>query len=329
MKRKIFLLLTIFVLIFSIALPVFAEDTIEPKPELDPNEAFLNELAEFVDKCGDQGKSTIIYTSDSIRTKGVTLEPYFDILTRDAGFKIVINPDFGIEVYDDVSTDYIDGIRVNGHTIDDLTVHFDLDTPTAYTVEVRLVYKEGILGDLAKISDDNYDWSKLLENPVALLMGLYYLFAIGSIVVASVAALCSKKHKVKSANDIAELVDERASAAMLELRDRFCDILDTKFLPMLTGIVNTNQSVVKAITLSTSKDHNAPLALLDTLNEVSGTDVAKVIEDAKTAIRASTASAQDHKEKTLDALRAMKNAAKDIASEVTNVKKEDDTPSVF
>lgn len=241
----------------------------------------------------------------------------------------MIDPDFGIEVYDDVSTDYIDGIRVNGHTIDDLTVHFDLDTPTVYTVEVRLVYKEGILGDLAKISDGNYDWSRLLENPAVLLMGLYYMFAIGSIVVASVTALCSKKHKVKSANDIAGLVDERASAAMLELRDRFCDILDTKFLPMLTGIVNTNQSVVKAITLSTSKDHNAPLALLDTLNEISGTDVAKVIEDAKTAIRASTASAQDHKEKTLDALRAMQNAAKDITSEVTNVKKEDDTPSVF
>lgn len=62
MKRKIFLLLAVIVLIFSFTLPVHAEDTTEPELELelDPNEAFLNELAEFVDKCGDQGKSTIV-----------------------------------------------------------------------------------------------------------------------------------------------------------------------------------------------------------------------------------------------------------------------------
>jgi hypothetical protein len=239
---------------------------------------FISKLNEYA----SLGYTTNVkYTPDSVRNNGVLLEPYTDTLNLEAGFIIVSDLDAGVKIYDDPSTEIIDGIRVNGNTITSYKVPIDLDNPQHYIVNVKLDYADGILGSLAKISDGKFDWEVLMEEPVLLIQAGYYLIAAISLIVGGLGVATSKRKKVKTADEIACKVDERVHEGCETFAVAYSDVLKENLLPIFHEMVATNQAVIKAITLSTSKNKEAPVALLDVLKQVSDVDVEKAIDEAR------------------------------------------------
>jgi hypothetical protein len=187
----------------------------------------------------------------------------------------------GIQIYDDPTTEIIEGIRVNGETITSYTNIIDLDNPKEYLVEVRMVYADGLSGTIAKISNGDFDFKTILEEPLLAMQVAYYGIAALSILLGGLGISASKKKKVKTADDIAALVDVRVKEGCDAITLQYASLLKDNMLPVFNTIVDSNRSVVKAITLSTSKNKEAPLALLDVLQEVSDTNVNKLIDDAR------------------------------------------------
>lgn len=226
---------------------------------------------------------TIKYSDDSSAVKGITYETYVDPVTFAVGFKIVEDLSIGHIIYDNPDTAYIDGIRINGETTDTLSIV--IDQGTAYEIVVRTVYEDNLLGDVAKIIDGTFDFKTLLENPVMLLMGAYYVISILSIVFASIASLFSKSKKVKTADEIAAKVDESANNAVEKVRTEVTDTVLAEVKPMLQTILDDIRNIVTALTLSTSKNKEAPLAMLDTLQKsVESTDVAGLINGIRKTV---------------------------------------------
>lgn len=279
--------LTIFCTIFiicALTVPVFAEEPLDTEA---PIETVLptSDYEVFVSKIEAYSKTgfgnTVSYTSDSVHAKGIILEPYTNSVKFETGFVIRTDLGIGIQIYDDPATDIIEGIRVNGNTVTGYTVPIDLDNPQNYIVEVRLDYAEGLLGTFAKISDGNFSWETILEEPIIYTQAIYYLIAALSVIIGGIGAAVSKKKKVKTANEIAEAVDLRVKEGCETFAIAYTDVLKENLLPVFQSMVDTNKTVVKAITVSTSKTKDAPVALLDLFKEISDVNVEKAIDEAR------------------------------------------------
>jgi hypothetical protein len=287
MNKKAFsILLSVLFLISVFTFGTYAEDTevvtdsIETTVDTTPSA--YSEFVAKVEAYASTGYSnSIVYTSDSVKSKGVTLEPYTDTVKFETGFVIKTDLDLGIEIYDDPTTDVIEGVRVNGQEITSYIVPIDLDTPQDYLVEVRLVYADGLTGTIAKISDGNFDWETLMQEPLLAMQVFYYAIAALSIIIGGMGALSSKKKKVKTADDIAAKVDARVQEGCETFAVAYSAVLKENLLPVFHTMVDTNKAVVKAIALSTSKNKEAPVALLDLLKDVSDVDVEKAIDNAR------------------------------------------------
>lgn len=266
MKSKIAIVLTLllcFSLVFGIA--VFANDESVETPA---KPTYTVEIK---------------YTDDSSTLKGISYEAYVDPATFEVGLEIVEDLPFGHVIYDDPETPYIDGIRINGNTVNSLKVA--LDDSTVYMVDVRTVYEDNLLGDLAKIVDGNFDFKTLLENPIMLLMGVYYALSIMSIVVAALSAAFSKSKKVKNADEIAQKVSESSDKAVAQVRTEVTDTVLAEVTPILQRIMDGLQNVITAVTLSTSRTKEAPLAMLDALQKsAEASDVVKLMEDIRKVV---------------------------------------------
>ena len=262
MKLKRFLILVgiLAMLIPWLGVPAFAEESeVEPPAEDTVVEDTTPQLTipEHI--------VNIKYTEDSSAIKGIRYETYVDPVTFAVGFKIVEDLSIGHIIYDNPDTAYIDGIRVNGETIDSLTIW--IDENVIYDVTVRTVYEDNLLGDIAKIIDGTFDFKTLLENPVMLLMGAYYVISIFSVIIATFTTAVSKNKKVKSADEIAAKVDTSAQDAVEKMRTEVTDIVLNQVQPILQTILSDIKNVVTAVTLSASKNKEAPLAMLDTLQK--------------------------------------------------------------
>ena len=110
---------------------------------------------------------------------------------------------------------------------------------------------------------------------------VYYAIAAISLIAGGLGVASSKKKKVKSAEDIAAIVDKRVKEGCDMFAIQYTELLNKNLLPVFHTIADTNKAVVKAITVSTSKAKEAPVALLDLLKEVSDVDVESVIESAR------------------------------------------------
>lgn len=292
MKLKRFLILVgiLAMLIPWLGVPAFAEESeVEPPAEdtvvedtVVEDDAPQNVLPAYT--------VNIKYTEDSSAIKGISYETYVDPVTLAVGFKIVEDLSIGHIIYDNPDTAYIDGIRINGETTD--TLNIIIDQGTAYEIIIRTVYEDNLLGDVAKIIDGTFDFKTLLENPVMLLMGAYYVISILSVVFASIASLFSKSKKVKTADEIAAAVntaaakvDESANNAVEKVRTEVTDTVLAEVKPMLQTILDDIRNIVTALTLSTSKNKEAPLAMLDTLQKsVESTDVVGLIDGIRKTV---------------------------------------------
>lgn len=225
----------------------------------------------------------IEYTHDSISSSGIDYEISVDPFTYIISLSLTKDLSFGHKIYDDPGTEIIDGIRVNGETITSLN-NIVIDIAKDTEILIKIVYTEGIPGLLAKISDGTVTAEELLANPLILMQLVYYVIAVLSIIVGGLGVFKAKKKKIKTADDIASLIDSRTQEAQEALQTKFLSLIDETLLPLIQKTVDTNKQVVKAITLSTSKMKEAPIALLDTLKEIGDIDTNEMLESAKTSV---------------------------------------------
>lgn len=276
--RKIFSALLILAILTSVfCISAFAEDAPETSETPSPIVPETQEQTVFTEYT-----VTFRFTSDSTYASGMSYETYSDAILNEAGFKILCELPAGHVLYDNPDTAYIDGIRVNGNTVNSLKVPVLDDAVTSFVVDVRTAYADGILGDLAQMSDGTYDWAKLLENPVMVLQIVYWALAILTLAIGIFAGLFGRKTKVKTADDISASVTTAAESALTKIENRVTETVIEEFTPVFKTLLKDFENVVKAVTLSTSNSKDAPVALLDVLKETSSaTDVTALIDSIR------------------------------------------------
>ena len=272
MKRKLFICLILMAVLLTVTgLTTFAEDT-----QIEPPTVEVPDVPTY--------SVTFRYTSDSTASTGISYETYSDVILNEVGFKIVEDLPIGHVIYDNPETSYIDGIRVNGATVDSFKVVTSEDV-SQYVVDLRIVYDEGVLGDIARMSDGTYDWTQLLANPVILLQLGYWALAIITVIVGLITSIFGKKAKVKTADEISSNVTNAAEVALTRIEERVTETVIAEFTPVFQTILSDMENVIKAVTISTSKSKDAPLALLDVLQDtVKSNDINTIIDNVRQAI---------------------------------------------
>lgn len=324
MRRNLGFLALVILVALILSLSCFAEEPIGPElPEetVQPSADWVNTVQQTVENYKN-GDVNIIYTDDSVFYYGISWEVNIDVLTKNVYLEIINELPVGYVIYDSPDTPYIDGIRVNGSTVDSTKFAIDWTQDLNYEVIVKVDYAEGIVGDLARMSDGTYDWTKLLENPVGLLMALYYILATLSVAIGIFAMWFGKNKKVKTANEISKSVEEKAHESAMS-------VIEDKVIPIVTSFQNTSQALVKAFALTTSKSKEAPTALLDVLQTVSSTDAVAAIEQAKAAIANDRAAADAARQKTLESLQSIAQASQEVESNGTEQKEKEEDVAIF
>ena len=313
MKSKILIFaLIVLVLLMASNVLVFAEQSVDD---------WASEVLATIET-HQKGDVNVIYTEDSVLFHGITTGSEVDLLTKQVLFVIENDLPAGYVIYDDPSTEYIDGIRLNGNTVTSYKVPIDYTEDVDFNLVVRVVYAEGVTGALAQMADGTYDWTKLLENPVGLLMALYYVFATISVIVGLFALLLGKNKKVKTSNDISKAVTDSAHETATK-------IIEEQVLPVVTAFQSTAQGLVKAFALTTSKSKEAPSALLDVLQTISNTDASAAIDQAKALIAENRATAEAARRQTLDNLKNIAQTIQEVTSNGNESKETEEDVAIF
>lgn len=225
-------------------------------------------------------------SSDSVSDK-ILLDLDYDELTNTTYLKVSVDK-MGIEIYDTKDTDYVDGIRLNGETVN--STKFPVDTTKPINVTVRTVYKNDFTGTLAQIYDGTYDYTNLLSNPIVLLTGGYYILAIISLITSTVVMVRSKSKK---------------------------NIVPEKYETTAEAILNSQELIIEAIALMNSKDPNSHLEALECLKKASTNSSNYIINAVAGEVKESTANLQAHKTRAIETLKTIAETAQEESANVT------------
>lgn len=315
--RKIFAAVALLLILTSVlCVRAFAEEVPEDElPTPSPSESWLQEVYDTIDTY-QNGSVNVVYTADSVHSEGISWGSSIDVLTKNVYFEIVNELPAGYVVYDDPETPYIDGIRLNGNTVDSYKVAIDWTQDIDYEIVVRVTYDDSFVGTLAQMSDGTYDWVKLLENPIGLLMALYYVLATVSVVAGFIMLLFGKNKKTKTANDISNAVEAKAQETAKA-------IIKEEIMPIVSSFQNTAQALVKAYALTTSKSKEAPLALLDVLQDVSNADAESVITQAKDILANARAVEESARAELVNQLHNIADTSQEVLSNGTEQQKQE------
>lgn len=300
-NRKCFVMVFVLLFAFIFTIPVHAEETVS---DTETAEDWATKVMQTVENY-ENGDVNIIYTADSVLRAGLYVDSGVDVLTRQVYLVISTDLPAGYVVYDNPNTTYIDGIRVNGKTVDTYRVPIDYTQNIDYEVIVKITYAEGFTGTLAQMSDGTYNWTQLLENPVGLLMALYYILATVAVLSGIFAAWRGKNKKVKTADEISKAVTTAADSAASKA-------IDEQVMPVVTAFQSTAQALVKAFALTTSKSKEAPTALLDVLQTVSSTDAVAAIDQARQLLENDRNAAEAARQETIDKLHNIAHTVQEV-----------------
>lgn len=269
------------------------------------------------------------YTSDSPVSEGLTTRVYTDPVSNEGGIELV--PDFGIGyvLYDDPTTEIIDGIRINGAEVTSLRIPLTADTEVLeYTIAVKVVYAEGASGSMAQILDGTFDYSKLLTNPIILFQTIYWVCLAVTALAGIVTLGKSKNKKVKTSDEIAAKVSENSEAFKEKLLTTVTDIVKAEIVPLAQASVKSGKEAVKAIMLSNSKSKDAPLALLDVFKESEDVDISNLVDEVRKELEDAMLVQEEARTNTLSELHTIANRAnqEDVSNEKEPAKQ---TKSVF
>lgn len=252
---------------------------------------------------------TINYTSDSVVKEGISLEQC-TTETGDIEYNIIVDLPFGYAIYDNPDTQYIDGLQINGRWLESYeNVYFRVGEDT---LTVKTVYAEDFTGTLAQIHDGTFDWWSLLATPIGILTSVFSGTSIVSMLGLAVNIIRSKKLKVKDINEIAAESKKVAKEAIEKqntmTQETLKEFLEGVLIPIVSEIRTEMRDVIKSVAISNSKQKDAPLAILEMLeNDTSDEKVKAVIAEAREKFKKSLEKEQQYKEammKQIDAIEA-------------------------
>jgi hypothetical protein len=246
------------------------------------------------------------FTSGSV--SNVVYDVAYDALTEQIYIHLETEK-FGTCIYDDPSTSYIDGIRINDLTVDSLKI--PIDPSKENTIVIRTVYKEDFTGTLAQMQDGVYDYSNLLKNPVGLLMFGYYALACILVIASIIGLLTGKKKKVKTADETAKAVDIHAQTAMSNLTTGILGEVRTALTPFFTKMTDTQDNIIKSLVLMNSKDPNAHLEALTSLKTVSNAEVAQILDGIVNSLQQNIVANNTHAEHNIKDLTEIAEATQE------------------
>lgn len=205
------------------------------------------------------------------------------------------NNRLGYQIYDDQTTFTVEGLLCNSKPVESWKVPDVVDDPGAlYVLTVRTIYTNDVAGMFAAAKDG--DWSKALSNPLILFQLIYYILAGLSVIVGGVGLARSKKSRVKTADDIAKAVDNRAEAAVTGIEKYALTTVDNLVSPVYAQLRSQQQDIIRCLILMQQGDSKATLELLDLLKNASSEDVAVLTESVKATIKQVSADAAKAKE---------------------------------
>ena len=250
---------------------------------------------------------TVNYTSDSVVKEGVSLEQC-TTETGDIEYNIIVDLPFGYAIYDNPDTQYIDGLQINGRWLESYeNVDFKVGEDT---LTVKTVYAEDFTGTLAQIHDGTFDWWSLLATPIGILTSVFSGTSIASMLGLAINIIRSKKLKVKDINEIAaeskkvakEAVEKQNTMTQATLKE----FLEGVLIPIVSEIRTEMRDVIKAVAISNSKQKDAPLSILEMLeNDTSDEKVKAVIAEAREKFQKALEKEQQSKEAMMKQINAI------------------------
>ena len=250
---------------------------------------------------------TVNYTSDSVVKEGVSLEQC-TTETGDIEYNIIVDLPFGYAIYDNPDTQYIDGLQINGRWLESYeNVDFKVGEDT---LTVKTVYAEDFTGTLAQIHDGTFDWWSLLATPIGILTSVFSGTSIASMLGLAINIIRSKKLKVKDINEIAaeskkvakEAVEKQNTMTQATLKE----FLEGVLIPIVSEIRTEMRDVIKAVAISNSKQKDAPLSILEMLeNDTSDAKVKAVIAEAREKFQKALEKEQQSKEAMMKQINAI------------------------
>lgn len=234
----------------------------------------------------------------------------YEVVVEDDESKTLLlkqNMLLGYCIYDNPDTDKIEGLKVDDTWVDSSWRITNFDDTVEHSIKIKTVYTDDYAG--MAMAAKNGDWGKVLENPLALIQLFYYVIAAVSIVIGGCGAARSKKHKVKSANEIAALVNENSQKAYAALEQKVELTIDSIIKPIYAAIQKGNQNTVSALILNKQNSADASVALIDMLKQVSAEDIVAKADEIKKAII-------DNKKASTEVLENAKETVNNIAKGV-------------
>ena len=264
-------------------------DSSEPSESTVTSSRIPEHISQFLkDMESNNTDCKIEFTSDSADRINIYYEVGYDELKEQLYFEIISNLPSGYAIYDVPETPYLDGIKVNGEFLATASLPYKVyltDPALSYTVIVKTVYSDGMLGTLAKIQDGRATILDLFESPAILFQSLYYVAAIASVIFGIIIAARGKKYKAKTSNEIANGTANAVAEATAKTKTELIDVVSSevigKIVPLIEACLSSNQNIVKAIAVSNSKAKDAPLTILDILNDNSKINISDIIDDLK------------------------------------------------
>lgn len=233
-----------------------------------------------------QFTSDSVYVEDNALTIDVTTikseHIVDDIITFDDAYMLILTPGTlsGYMIYDDPSTDYIDGLRLDNETgyVYSWSIPNFNDT-LDHTIYVKTVYTSDFAGMMMQAKDGKI--GALLSNPLTLVQCGYYILAGISLVVAALTGKKSKKVQVKNANDIAAGAQVAVNNGINYLGNTVSDMFGSTFEPVMKKMQSQNEQIIKALCIMQMQGTGTSTELLDMLKSCASEDLAMTIDLAK------------------------------------------------
>ena len=262
---------------------------------------------------------SVNFTTDSVYTYESIINPKEVIEQENGLYTIVLAQDslLGYCIYDNTNTEYLDGLKFDNNYVTNYTIT-DVDLSVEHYILIKTVYTDDVAGMLAAAKDG--DWSVMLSNPMVLFQIFYYVLAAISIVLGGFGCFKSKNKKIKSADEIAAAVANKATEAGDLLQNESLNIITNLVTPVFNKLQDQNQAIIEALILAQSGDKDSKLALINLLKKTASEDVTLVTDSITKAIQDTSALKEKAKQeaaKVVDEI-ATGNFVEDNSTDTTN-----------
>jgi len=253
------------------------------------------------------------FTSDSVYTKEsivqiTPVEREDTETTNLVDLQFTFDKLLGYEIYDNPSTDYIDGVKINDKWLPKSMYYESFDPTVENVILIKTVYSDDYAGMIMAARDGDY--SLMLKNPENVMKLIYYIIATISILFGGFSLFRNKKFKSKTVQDVENGVMKRIDNFETAVDNKVALIVDQVMIPTIEDISSKYDKIISGLILSKSHATDDTLALIDLLKSASSKEeVERLAESLKSTIKSE---AKARTEAVAEAKQIVAKIAKDV-----------------